>query len=56
MGKRFEVFFECNTREEAIKAFEEIIERLEMGYDCGNFTESGVDGDWGMIDENSNLW
>ena len=54
--KRLEINFECESREMAIKALEEIIERMEKGFDCGEFTESGVDGDWGLIDENSNLW
>ena len=54
--KRLEINFECASREMAIKALEEIIERMEMGFDCGEFTDSGVDGDWGLIDENSNLW
>lgn len=54
--KRVEINFECESREMAIKALEEMIERLEMGYDCGSFTDSGVEGDWGLIDEESNLW
>jgi hypothetical protein len=29
---------------------------MEMGFVCGNFTDSEVEGDWGLIDENSNLW
>lgn len=54
--KRMEIAFECESREMAIEALKEMIERLEMGYDCGGFTDSGVEGDWGLIDENSNLW
>ena len=55
--KRFEINFECKSIEMAIKALEEIIDSIEMGYDCGEFiTDNGVNGDWGFIDENSNLW
>ena len=54
--KRLEITFECESREMAIEALKEMIERLEMGYDCGEFTDSEVEGDWGLIDENSNLW
>lgn len=54
--KRLEITFECESREMAIEALKEMIERLEMGFDCGGFTDSGVDGDWGLIDENSHLW
>ena len=54
--KRLEINFECESREMAIKALEEIIERMEMGFVCGNFTDCEVEGDWGLIDENSNLW
>ena len=54
--KRFEAEFECKTREDAIDALKEIIGRIEMGYDCGNLSESRAEGDWGLIDESSNLW
>ena len=54
--KRLEINFECASREMDIKALEEIIERMEMGFVCGNFTDSEVEGDWGLIDEDSNLW
>jgi hypothetical protein len=49
--KRFEANFECNSREEAIGALIEVIERMERGFECGNFTDSEVDGDWGMSGE-----
>lgn len=48
--KRFEANFECDSREVAIEALKEILERMEMGFECGNFTDSGVDGDWGLTD------
>ena len=54
--KRLEITFECESREMAIEALKEIIERMEKGFVCGNFTDSEVEGDWGLIDENSNLW
>ena len=49
--KRFEANFECNSREEAIGALIEVIERLERGFECGNFTDSDVDGDWGLMEK-----
>lgn len=40
----FECDFECQTRQDAIYALQEIMNQLEDGYSCGHLC--GVDGSW----------
>lgn len=46
---RFEINFECCTRQDAIYTLQEIMSQLEGGYSCGYLC--GADGSWSCSGE-----